>query len=143
MNDHNLWFVRYWSWKFIRQQGRFNRQQTDRQIDKAFPSVSWSVNKFVNVTGTKSPYDGDLLYWSRRNSNLYSGHTARALKRQEHKCGKCSLAFLPGDNVELHHIDGNHHNWKTNNLVALHRECHQGQKIHSLTRQQRVHPKFS
>ncbi|PSB05407.1 RNA-dependent DNA polymerase [Pleurocapsa sp. CCALA 161] len=138
MNDHNLWFVRYWSWKFIRQQGRFNRRETDQQIDRAFPSVSWSVNKFVNVTGTKSPFDGDLAYWSQRKSNQYNGHTVRALKRQGYKCGECSLAFLPEDKVELHHIDGNHHNWKNLNLVALHRECHQGQEVHSSSRQQKV-----
>ncbi len=143
MNDHNLWFIRYWSWKFIRQQGRFNRRETDQQIERAFPSVSWSVNKFANVRGTKSPFDGDLAYWSQRKSNLYDSHTARALKRQGHKCGECALAFLPGDKVELHHIDGNHHNWKTKNLVALHQECHQGQEVHSDARQQRVHPKFS
>lgn len=140
MSQHNLWFSRYWAWKYIRSQGRFNRKQTDKQIDIAFPPIPWSVNKFVNVIGTKTPFDGDLTYWSRRNSNLYNNHTARALKRQGHKCGECSLAFLPEDKVELHHIDGDHHNWKPKNLVALHRECHQGQEIHSFQRQQKGKP---
>ncbi|AFY96536.1 hypothetical protein Cha6605_5678 [Chamaesiphon minutus PCC 6605] len=36
--------------------------------------------------------------------------------------------------AELHHIDGNHTNWKSNNLEALHRECHQHQAIHSQVR---------
>ena len=94
MNNHNLWFIRYWSWKFIRQQGRFYRRETDIQIDRAFPPVSLSVNKFVNVIGTKSPFDGDLAYWSQRKSKQYNGHTIRALQRQGYKCGECSLAFL-------------------------------------------------
>ena len=130
MNNHNLFFSEDWAWKYIRKQGKFKRKQTDEQIKVAFPKVSWSVNKFVNVKGNKSPFDGDMTYWSLRNSILYDNCTGKTLKKQNHKCGECSLAFLPGDKIELHHIDGNHHNWKSGNLMALHRTCHQGQKIH-------------
>ncbi len=43
----------------------------------------------------------------------------------------CNRKFMEMDGaVELHHIDGNHNNWKRKNLVALHRECHQAQAIH-------------
>lgn len=142
MDNHDLWSIGHWAWKFIRKQGRYNRQQTNEKKRIAFPTVPWTVNKFVNVRGTKSPYDGDIIYWSKRNSALYDNHTSRTLKKQGHKCGDCSLAFLPGDKVELHHIDGNHNNWKTNNLMALHRNCHQGQEIHS-KRQQKLKLKIS
>ncbi|NEQ84556.1 MAG: HNH endonuclease [Moorea sp. SIO2I5] len=27
--------------------------------------------------------------------------------------------------VQLHHIDGNHDNWKPTNLMAVHQSCHQ------------------
>ena len=32
---------------------------------------------------------------------------------------KAHELFLPGYKVELHHLDGNHNNWRTKNLVAL------------------------
>ena len=143
MKNHDLWALRYWTWKFIRKQGRYNRQQTNEQKRKAFPPIPWTVNKFINVKGTKSPFDGDITYWSKRNSALYDSYTSRALKRQGHKCGDCSLAFMPGEKVELHHIDGNHNNWKTNNLIALHRSCHQGQEVHSSKVQQKQKLKVS
>nr|MDZ8210213.1 HNH endonuclease [Nostoc sp. ChiSLP03a]MDZ8215910.1 HNH endonuclease [Nostoc sp. ChiSLP03a] len=28
------------------------------------------------------------------------------------------------ERVHLHHIDGNHTNWKKNNLEAIHESCH-------------------
>ncbi len=65
-----------------------------------------------------------------RNSKLYSGPTAEAIKRQKGKCSHCNRKFMEMDGVvELHHIDGNHNNWFRLNLVALHRECHQ--EVHS------------
>ncbi|WP_287242517.1 MULTISPECIES: HNH endonuclease [unclassified Okeania] len=77
------------------------------------------------VKGNKTPFDGNIIYWSKRNSNLYDGHTARALKKQNHKCEYCKLKIADDEKVELHHVDGNHNNWKNENLVAVHRSCHQ------------------
>ncbi len=66
-----------------------------------------------------------------RNSKLYSGPTAEAIKRQKGICPHCNRLFMEMDGtVELHHIDGNHNNWFRLNLVALHRECHQAQAVH-------------
>ena len=63
-----------------------------------------------------------------RNSKLYSGPTAEAIKRQKGKCSHCNLPFMEVyGSVELHHIDGDHNNWNDKNLVALHRPCHQVQ----------------
>jgi RNA-directed DNA polymerase len=77
------------------------------------------------VKGNKSPYDGDMVYWSERNSKLYNDNTSKALKRQNHSCDFCGLKFIGEEKVHLHHVDGNHNNWKTKNLVAIHRSCHQ------------------
>lgn len=93
-------------------------------LDKAFPTVSYSENKFVNVKGDKSPYDGDITYWSERNSKLYDGTTTKILKKQNHSCGACGLKFTSEERVHLHHADGNHDNWKWQNLVAIHESCH-------------------
>ena len=139
MSGNPLWSTRYWTWKFIRKQGRYDRQGTNKAILNAFPSVSWHVNTHINVTGDKSVFDGDLTYWAKRENRHYSGISASILKQQEHKCKTCNLSFLSGDKVELHHIDGNHANWKRSNLEMLHRHCHQHKPIHRLVG---VSPKF-
>jgi RNA-directed DNA polymerase len=130
MSQHDLWSLNHWTWKFIRKQGRYDRYQTNKVIKKAFPSVKWAACRFINVTGDKSPYDGDFAYWSKRENVNYNGITARFLKKQNYKCPHCGLSFHAGDIAELHHIDGNHSNWKPNNLEVLHRECHQHQANH-------------
>jgi RNA-directed DNA polymerase len=139
MSAHDLWSSNHWTWKFIRKQGSYDRHRTNQLIKVAFPKVSWSVNSFIKVKGDKSPFDGDLIYWSKRENANYYGITAERLSKQKYTCTHCKLKFLPGDIVELHHQDGNHNNWKPNNLEVLHRECHQHQSIH---REVRV-PKIS
>lgn len=76
------------------------------------------------MKGEKSPFDGDIAYWSERNSKLYEGETSLALKRQNQTCGYCGLKTLSDEKVHLHHVDGNHNNWKKNNLLAVHESCH-------------------
>lgn len=134
MDGHNLWSISHWTWKFIRKQGRYDRRQTDKVIERAFPKVKWKVNSFVKVRGDKSPFDGDMIYWSRRENANYYGKTVELLSRQKHTCTHCKLKFYPGDKVEIHHKDGNHSNWRPKNIEALHRECHQYQTVHGEVR---------
>ena len=123
-SKNSLWFTRDRAWKVFNKQAKLDKHSTTKLIEKAFPSVPYSENKFVMVKGDKSPYDGDIAYWSKRNSKLYDNHTAKALKRQNHTCGKCGLNLMPGEKVNLHHIDGNHNNSKRSNLMAVHESCH-------------------
>ncbi|WP_366558030.1 HNH endonuclease [Okeania sp. SIO3B5] len=102
-----------------------NRYKADELIKKAFPNPGWKENDHIMVKGNKSPFDGDIAYWSKRNSKLYDGATSKALQRQNHKCEHCGLSFTEDERVELHHVDGNHDNWNKENLVAVHRSCHQ------------------
>ena len=90
---NSLWFTRNRAWKVFNKQAKLDKHKTSKLIDKAFPPVPYSENKFVMVKGDKSPYDGDLSYWSKRNSKLYDNHTAKALKRQNHTCGKCGVNY--------------------------------------------------
>ena len=62
--------------------------------------------------------------WSQRNSKLYDGITSKVLKRQNHSCADCGMKFTSDERVHLHHIDGNHNNWKDKNLQAIHESCH-------------------
>lgn len=134
MSTDYLWAQALWTWKFIRKQGRYDRQGTTGVMDKAFPSVSWKVNDHINVIGDKSVFDGNLPYWAKRGNKNYSGIHASLLKNQNYKCQACGLTFLSDDKVELHHRDGNHANWKKSNLEMLHRHCHQHMPIHGEAR---------
>ncbi|WP_366511412.1 group II intron maturase-specific domain-containing protein [Moorena sp. SIO4A1] len=120
-----LWFMRLTANRKFRKEKKVNRHKANELCDRGFPKVSYKQNQHVNVKGTKSPYDGDLVYWSKRNSRLYSDATSDALKRQNHSCGFCGLKLLEDESVHLHHIDGNHDNWSKKNTLAVHRSCHQ------------------
>jgi RNA-directed DNA polymerase len=120
----SLYHIQHRAFKVFNKETKQNRQTSKQLLNKAFPTVPYSENKYVNVKGEKSPYDGDITYWSERNSKLYDGETSFALKRQNHTCGHCGLKMLSDEKVHLHHIDGNHNNWKKNNLLAVHESCH-------------------
>lgn len=137
MEKYSLWALSQWTYKFINKHKSYNRNTAKIATNKALPNVGYTTNRFVKVKGNASPYNSDIRYWSKRTNNNYDGLTAKTLKKQKFKCLSCNLPFLPGDKVELHHIDGYHHNWKPNNLEALHRECHQHMIIHTHVRDER------
>ena len=121
----SLWNINHRAWKVFNKESKNDKESTTKLIYKAFPSVPYSENRHINVTGNKSPFDGDISYWSERNSKLYDGETSKALIRQNHTCGNCGLKMLSEEKVNLHHIDGNHKNWKPKNLSAIHESCHE------------------
>ncbi|VEP14562.1 RNA-directed DNA polymerase (Reverse transcriptase) [Hyella patelloides LEGE 07179] len=120
----SLWYINQKAFKVFLKQKTVSCYKAEKMIRNAFPNVSYSENKFVNVKGEKSPFDGDINYWAKRNSKYYDGATAKTLRKQNHSCGHCGLKFLNGEKVELHHIDDNHNNWDNSNLLAIHRSCH-------------------
>ncbi|MGB5711186.1 MAG: reverse transcriptase domain-containing protein [Waterburya sp.] len=121
---NSLYYMQKRAFKVFNQESKQNRQSSKKLLDQAFPSVSYSENKFVNVKGDKSPYDGDIVYWSKRNSKLYNGQTSKALIRQNHSCATCGLKLTGEERIHLHHVDGNHDNWSHDNIVAIHESCH-------------------
>jgi RNA-directed DNA polymerase len=121
---NSLCFIEKRAYTVFNKETKQNRYTSKTLLDKAFPSVSYSENKHVNVKGDKSPYDGDFSYWSKRNSKLYGGITSEALRRQNQSCKACGLKFVGEERIHLHHVDGNHSNWDRNNLVAIHQSCH-------------------
>ena len=123
-SKHSLYHIRYRTFKVFNRETKQNRHTSKNLLDKAFPAVPYSENKHINVKGGKSPFDGDITYWSERNSKLYGSITSKVLKRQNHSCARCGLKTTSDERVHLHHKDGNHHNWKNNNLEALHESCH-------------------
>jgi group II intron reverse transcriptase/maturase len=120
----SLYHIKNRAFKVFNKESKQNRNTSKKLLDNAFPYVPYSENKHVNVKGNKSPFDGDLTYWSERNSKLYDGITSKVLKRQNHSCARCGYKMTSEERVNLHHKDGNHQNWKYNNLEALHESCH-------------------
>jgi group II intron reverse transcriptase/maturase len=121
---NSLYFIQKRTYKVFNKEAKNNRHSSKTLLNEAFPAVPYSENKHVNVQGTKTPFDGDITYWSERNSKLYDGATSKALKKQNHACGYCGMKMLPGETAHLHHVDGNHQNWKAKNLLAIHESCH-------------------
>jgi RNA-directed DNA polymerase len=121
---NSLYFIQHRTFKVFNKETKQNRYTSKELLDKAFPTVPYAENKHINVKGNKSPYDGDVTYWSERNSKLYDGMTSKAVKKQNHKCTACGLTFIGEEKVHLHHVDGNHDNWDKKNLVAIHESCH-------------------
>ena len=121
---NSLWFINHRAFKVFNKETKQDKDSAKKLVEKAFPSVPHSENKHINVRGEKSPYDGDVTYWSERKSKLYDGITSKALQGQNHSCKACGLKFVGDEKIHLHHVDKNHNNWKQNNLVAIHESCH-------------------
>ncbi len=120
---------KYWitqndnNWVFATNEGKANslRLLTHREFGS-------SSTDYVKVKGDKSPYDGDLVYWSTRlgvHPEL-PNRKAKLLKQQKGKCPWCGLTFLNNDVLEVDHkiprALGGKDEWK--NLQLLHRHCH-------------------
>jgi RNA-directed DNA polymerase len=120
----SLYFIMKRAYKVFNTETKQNRHSSKKLLEKAFPRVPYSENRHSNVQGNKSPYDGDVAYWSKRNSKLHDGIAAKVLTRQNHSCAYCGLNFIGEERVNIHHKDGNHQNWKWNNLNAVHESCH-------------------
>lgn len=120
----SLWFLNHRTFRVFNKEVKNTRYSSTKLVEKAFPYVPYSQNSHVMVKGNKSPFDGDINYWSKRNSKLYDGITSKVLKRQHHSCGHCGFKFTDEERVHLHHIDGKHNHWKDKNLQAIHESCH-------------------
>ncbi|NEN95895.1 MAG: group II intron reverse transcriptase/maturase [Moorea sp. SIO3I7] len=96
------------------------------------------IVRHTKIQDTRSPYDGDLIYWNTRMRKHPEMTTQKGklLERQEGKCTHCGLTFRDGDLMEKHHIipralGGNN---SDKNLELLHLHCHDvkhGKRINS------------
>jgi RNA-directed DNA polymerase len=121
---NSLYHIQYRTYMVFNKEPNQDRHSSKKLLDKAFPKVPYAEWRYVNVRGNKSPYDGDIAYWSERNSKLYGDTTAKILRKQNHSCNSCGLKFIGEERIHLHHVDGNYSNMKNNNLVVIHESCH-------------------
>ncbi|BFD47878.1 MAG: group II intron reverse transcriptase/maturase [Wolbachia endosymbiont of Sergentomyia squamirostris] len=84
------------------------------------------IKRHIKVKGTKSPYDGDWVYWGNRLNRILdkSPRVIKLLKLQQGKCDQCQLWFKSDDILEIHHKDQNRKNNMIKNLLLLHGHCH-------------------
>ncbi len=63
------------------------------------------IVRHEKVKSSKSPFDGDLIYWSTRLGEHpeMDATKAKLLKQQNGKCAYCSLNFMDGDLLEIDH----------------------------------------
>lgn len=90
--------------------------------------ASTPIVRHVKVKGESSPYDGNLVYWSKRRgeSPEMPSRMATLLKKQKGKCAYCELHFREEDVLEVDHkipkLQGGKD--KYDNRQLLHRHCH-------------------
>lgn len=93
------------------------------------PRLAWiKSKKWVKVKGTKSPYDGDHVYWATRMSsyNRLPLRVTKLLKIQKGICPYCQTKFQWNSAMEVDHIQAKALGGKDtyNNLQLLHKHCH-------------------
>lgn len=125
MSQINTWQISNWVYRFAKRRSSIKKEQLLETVKSIFNNHPYKVNGYINVRQNKSPYDGDWIYWSKRQDLRYETLPYKVTKRQKYKCGRCHLHFQSKDCIELHHIDGNPNNNKYKNLLSIHRFCHQ------------------
>ncbi len=87
-----------------------------------------AIARHVKVRGSKTPYDGDTIYWAKRKGSHpeLKPSTAKLLKKQNGKCNWCGLNLHDGDSIDTDHIVPKRAGGKNNqdNLQLLHKHCH-------------------
>jgi RNA-directed DNA polymerase len=114
---------KYWqsegnrNWVFSTQDGKALR--THRKT---------TIQRHTKVKGEASPYDGKMLYWSKRLKNhpLLSGTVGKLLQKQQGICRWCLLSFRDGDILEIDHLQPRSMGGsdRLDNKCLLHRHCH-------------------
>ncbi len=107
-------------WQKIDGRSEFGKHQVlPKHVDTA-------IKRHVKISGRRSPYDGDWVYWGIR-LRRYAGMSpfkAKLLQRQQGHCAGCGLYFMAGDQLEVHHRDGHRANNRMPNLALIHLHCH-------------------
>jgi group II intron reverse transcriptase/maturase len=130
MQQINLWSIREWVYQYVKKSTNMSGKEIIEQMQSIFNGHTYRVNRYSAISGKLSVYDGNFVFWSKRNSKLYRGPLATILKSQGYRCKSCGLRFMANDWVELHHKNGNNSDFKLSNLEALHRHCHNYQVVH-------------
>lgn len=126
LQGHRSIVQKYWQ-TIGRDQWVFSTHIGEKQV-YLFDHAKTPVVRYNKVQGTRSPYDGDWLYWSIRLGKHpeIRQRVARLLKRQHGKCAECGLYFQMGDQWEIDHIIPKSQGGEDRdvNRQLLHQHCH-------------------
>jgi RNA-directed DNA polymerase len=93
------WILRkYW---LRGNKGGYSRFGTEESFE-LFKLSTIPIQRHVKVKDSRSPYDGDAVYWSTR-AGKYPGlrlSISGLMKKQKGICLRCGLFFKPGDQME-------------------------------------------
>ena len=102
--------------------------KVDKGAFELFEHQKTPIVRHIKIKGNKSPYDGDMIYWSTRMGRHPEMDKRKSLllKKQKGKCNHCGLYFKEGDLLETDHIVPTSLGGKdrADNLQLLHRHCH-------------------
>jgi RNA-directed DNA polymerase len=87
-----------------------------------------AIRRHIKVKGSRSPFDGDWIYWAKRLGRHpeLPKRIAILFHRQKGKCAWCGLHFKHEDRPEIDHIIPTSQDGKDeyNNWQLLHAHCH-------------------
>ena len=129
-NKSNAWLKRkYWTtkgrntWTFAAPQGK---------VLSSHARVA--IRLHVKVKGTASPFDGNLVYWSKRlrTHPLLTSRVALLLRLQGGQCASCGRFLTDQDRMEVDHLLPRAVGGRDDlpNLRLLHRHCHDQRGLH-------------
>lgn len=91
------------------------------------------IVRHVKVRGTKHVYDGDNIYWAKRNARnpLLPTRVKKLLFKQEGVCPYCGSPFKNDDIMEIDHVIPKSEGGKDIylNLQLLHDHCHDNKTL--------------
>lgn len=119
-----------WNYRFVNKNNSLSGKQVTASLQKIYNRHKYSLNGYIPVPGYKSVYDNDFVFWFKRNSKMYDGPLARALKKQDFNYNPCNLRFSTTDRIELPHINDIYKDNKPSNIGLTHRHRHFYQPIH-------------
>lgn len=124
-NKNRHWIAHKY-WLIGTGEGWVFASRNDQHPMRLFQHARTPIKRHIKVQGSRSPYDGDWIYWSCRMGHhpAVTLRVARLLKRQAGQCAHCGLYFFADDLMEVHHMDKNQNNHKQVNLALTHRHCH-------------------
>ncbi|AOW98043.1 group II intron reverse transcriptase/maturase [Moorena producens PAL-8-15-08-1] len=144
-NKSKTWVnKKYWGTKVEKPKKPWDAPKIDNWVfmtkeDNYLPKhAKTPIVRHIKVKDIRSPFDGDLIYWSTRMQKHpeMTSSLGRLLKRQKGKCAHCGLTFRTEDLLEIHHIKPRSLGGSNldKNLELLHLHCHDekhGKKINS------------
>ncbi len=114
---HKYWRLETGAWIFGTKEGI-----------KLYRHSRTPIRRHAKVRGTKSPYDGDWVYWATRMGKHpeLPRRVATLLSWQKGRCTRCGLYFKTEDLPEVDHIIPSENGGRDGyiNWQLLHRHCH-------------------